>query len=126
MEDIDMFGKEVTNVVTSTSSKHLLGIIENAIHLDEHRGKVFHTMTGNLLYVTNRSRPDIDTTVMFVCTRASFSDKDYWKQLRPLLVFEKGTINDKQIIEVTGMNGLWAWFDDLYAVHEYMRSQMGG
>ena len=77
MEDIDIFGKEVTNVVTSPSSKHLLEITENAIHLDEHRGEVFHTVTEKLLYVTNRAQPDIYPAVMFVCTRVSFNDKDY-------------------------------------------------
>ena len=61
-------------------------------------------MTAKLLYTTKRAQNDLGTTVAFLFTRISKSDKCDWKKLRRLLVFVKGTINDKQIIGETRMN----------------------
>ena len=63
---------------------------------------------------------------MVLCIRLSNSDEDYWKYLRRLLGFVKGTINDKKYIEETGTNYLWTWVGASYAVHGDIDSHTGG
>ena len=59
MESIDMFFKEVPNSLNSPESKHLLEINEYYIQMDEHRIRVFNSVTEKLLYVTKIAQPEI-------------------------------------------------------------------
>ena len=104
-----MFGKLVPNSVTSPAEKHRLDINENYMHMDEQRSEVLQSVTENLLYVTKRARPDIESTVSFLCERVSKSNEDYWKILQRLIGFVKVAINNKRVIGVTGVNDLWTW-----------------
>ena len=54
-----MFFKEVPNSLNSPESKHLLEINEYYIQMDEHRIRVFNSVTAKFLYVTKRAKPEI-------------------------------------------------------------------
>ena len=73
-----------------------------------------------------QARPDIETSVSFLMRRVSKSDKDDWTKLIRTLGFIKSTINEKRKIGVHSLTNLFTWVNASYAVHDNMRSHMGG
>ena len=51
----------------------------------------FHRTTAQLLFLTMRARPDIQTAVSFFTTRVKEPDQDNWGKLRRCLMYLKGT-----------------------------------
>jgi hypothetical protein len=83
-------------------------------------------VVAKALYISKRARPDIESTLAFLCTRVSSPDEDDWKKLKRILSYLKGTIDDVRVIEATGLNCLTTWVDAAYALHNNMRSHTGG
>ena len=44
--------------------------------------EVFHTVVAKLLYIMKRARQELQTAVIFVCTRITMSNKDNWKKYK--------------------------------------------
>ena len=76
--------------------------------------------------IYQRSRPDIEPTVVYFCTRVSKSTIEDWKKLWRLVSFLKGTLNDKRIIGEISLENMHTWNDAAYGVYNDMRSQTGG
>ena len=80
MEDaIAMAKEEVDDRVSTPATKRLFDVDEDAEKLVGKQADLFHSIVAKLLYVCKRSRPDIETTVAFLCTRVAKSDIFYWK-----------------------------------------------
>ena len=94
--------------------------------LDEYKKEVFHSIVQKLLWIMKRGRPDLETSIAFLCTRVMKSDVDDWKKLRRVLAFIKCTINDVRIIGGNDLKSIFTYIDSAYAVHPDMRSQTGG
>ena len=88
--------------------------------------EIFHSITAKLLYIMKRARPDIETTVAYLCTRVSKSNEDDWKKLRRLLCYCKGTINKKCKIRAKNIGDIYTWVDAAHGVYNNMHSQTGG
>ena len=73
-----------------------------------------------------RSRPDLETTIGFLCTRVAKSDEDDWKKLRRVIAYVKCTIDDIRIIGASSLSDIFTWIDAAYAVNPDMKSQTGG
>ena len=99
---------------------------ENAEKLDKEKADLFHSVVAKLLYITKRSRPDIETAVAFLTTRVSKSDVDDFKKLKRVLPWLKQTKDDVRIIGAKSVQELYTWVDAAFAVHNNMRSQTGG
>jgi len=78
-----------------------------------------------LLWVSKRSRFDIQTALSFLCTRTNNPDEDDWKKLKRLLQYIYGTIDLVLTISAEELNVLRTWVDASYAVHPDMRSHTG-
>ena len=124
-EAIEMFGEEIKGKLSTPAAKHLLWVYDTKPLLDQKRKYTPHSVTSKCLYITKRGRPDIDSTVAFLCKRVSKSNEDDWKKLERLLVFLKNTINDKSYIGVFNIESLYTWIDAAYAVHPDMISHTG-
>ena len=70
------------------------------VTLDQERKEVFHSIVARLLWVMKRARPDLEITIVFLCTRVTKSDKDYWKELKRVLTFINCRIDNREIIGV--------------------------
>ena len=53
-----------------------LNEVNSSVDLNEERRNTFHHIVAKLLYVSKRSRVDIDLAVSFLCTRVSKSDEE--------------------------------------------------
>ena len=46
--------------------------------LSEEMAKKFHRTVAQLLFLCKQARPDVETLVLFLTTRVTQPDKDYW------------------------------------------------
>ena len=73
---------------------------ENRELLNEQLAMQFYRTTAQLLLLTMRARPDVQTAVSFFTTRVKSPDKDDWGKLRHTLMYLKGTLHMKRIMRL--------------------------
>jgi hypothetical protein len=79
-----------------------------------------------LLYLSQRGRPDIRTAISFLSTRLQSPDVDDYKKLVRVIKYLQGTVDLslKLNSDSEGFNIRW-WVDAAYAVHSNMRGHTG-
>ena len=58
---------DMNGVSTTPAVLHLFNVDDGAEKLDEERAQLFHHLVAKLLYLSQRSRQDIQTAVDFLC-----------------------------------------------------------
>ena len=94
--------------------------------LDKEKSDNFHSVTASLLFISRRSRIDIQTAVGYLTTRVSHPNKDDWNKLKRLLQYLRGTIDLKLTLGADNMKKMKSWVDVSYGVHDDCRSRTGG
>ena len=125
-EAIDVFGEDVSTPVKSIAPNDLFEIDETSKPLNDEKQDRFHSVVAKLLWVMKRGRPDLETSVSFLCTRVSCSTEQDWIKLKRALRFLNCTIRDERIIGIDDITKLHTYIDASYAVHNNMRSHTGG
>ena len=125
-EAVEDFGEDVRKKVTSPAAHGLFQIDLESPPLSKKKSDVFHSVVAKLLWVMKRGRPDIETTIAFLCTRVKCPTCQDWCKLRRLISFLYDTIDDNRIIGADNLLTLLTWIDAAYAVHNNMRSHTGG
>ena len=125
-EAIDVFGEDVSTKVSSPANLGLNIVDETSPELNMEQQDLFHSIVAKLLWVMKRGRPDIETTIAFLCTRVAAPTEQDWKKLRRLLQFLNQTIDDVRVVAADDLSSLFTWIDAAYAVHPNMRSHTGG
>ena len=118
--------EDMDGVSNTPAAAHLFKVnSENPRLLDEERKKIFVLLVMQGLYLSQRGRPDIRTTIAFLCGRLDNPDEDDYKKLTQMIRYLRGT---KNLILTLWANddGLvrW-WIDASYAVHEDMKGHTG-
>ena len=98
---IEEFSEEIKGSVTSPANQSLYEPGENENLLSNEKHDEFHSVTQKLLYIMKRSRPDIEPSVAYFCTRVTKSTVSDWWKLKRTLKFLLCTITDKRIIGMT-------------------------
>jgi len=124
-ETLEMVDDHLEPKVSSPATKRLYEVSDESPQLSKEKSELFHSIVAKLLYMSKRSRPDIEPVIAFLCTRVSRSDEEDWKKLIRLLSFLKRTKNDARIIGATSLKRLYSWVDASYAVHMDMKGQTG-
>jgi len=78
---------------------------------------------AKLLYLSCRTRQDIQTAVAFLCTRVQSPDEDDYKKLTRVMQYLHAHKNLTLTLE-PGKQPHW-WVDSSYAVHPDMHSHSG-
>ena len=126
-EAIEAFGEDLgEGKVVSPAGKSLMMVDDNDIDLDKRKHEIFHSVVAKLLFIMKRARPDLDTSVAFLCTRVTKSKEGDWKKLRRLLKYIEQTIDDIRVIGASSLEDLFLFIDASYAVHNDMKGQTGG
>ena len=60
---------DMNGVSATPAALHLFNVDDSAQNLDEDGAQLFHHLVAKLLYLSQRSRQDIQTAVAFLCTR---------------------------------------------------------
>ena len=61
------------------AASHLFNVNKDAKKLPEESAQIFHHLVAKLLYLSCRTRQDIQTAVAFLCTRVQSPDEDDYK-----------------------------------------------
>jgi hypothetical protein len=65
--------------------KNAFVIKEGMQQLSEEKRRLFYTQVARLLYLSNRSRPDVLTVMSFLCTQVQYATEEDWKKLERVL-----------------------------------------
>jgi len=114
---------DMNGVSMTPAALHFFNIDDGAEKLDEERAQLFHHLVAKLLYLSRRSRQDIQTAVAFLCTRVQSPDTDDYKKLARVMKYIRGTRYMTLTMEAD--SGPKWWVDSSYAVHPDMRSHIG-
>jgi hypothetical protein len=84
-------------------------------------------MVMQLLYLSQRGRPDLQTAVSFLFKRTSAPDEDDYKKLTRAMRYLQGTKGLKLVLSADGSGTIWWWWVEAsYGVHTDMKSHTGG
>jgi hypothetical protein len=108
--------EEFDGKAATPAGDDLFKIDEDSPKVDEKRAQLFHTHTAKTLFICKRARPDLQTTVSFLCKRVKDCWEDDYKKLKRMLQFARATKEDY----------LRWWVDAACAVHPDMKSHTGG
>ena len=93
--------------------------------LSDEDKETYHTITAQLLYLSKRGRPDLQTSIAFHCTRVQHPDMDDYKKLARTVRYLAKTKHLPLVLKVDKNGVIEWWVDASFAVHDDMRSRTG-
>ena len=116
---INEFPEVVSKKSPTPAADHLFKIRdeEDAKYLPEEQAQQFHRTVAQLLFLTERARPDIATAVSFLTTRVKRPDEDDWGKIKRVLQYLKGTYKLKLLLRVKGLEEAHWFIDASHGVH---------
>ena len=81
---IESFNEDITRNAAILATNYLFKV-RDILKVDKRKADNFHSVTTQLLFIGNRHRLDIKTSVAFLYTWVLEPDKDDWKKLRRVL-----------------------------------------
>ena len=125
---LDEAPSEFSGTAPTPAANHLFEIetrTSNIQLLSAEQKETFHHITAQLLFLSKRTRPDIQTAIAFLTTRVSRPDVHDWKKLSRVIRYLRGTKDLDLTLEAGSLNLVKWWTDGAFAVHIDMRSHTG-
>ena len=72
-EAIEWLGEELEDSASSPANNKLFTSDDDAQQLNDEMSELFHSIVSKFLFICQRSRPDIEPPVIYLCTRVSKS-----------------------------------------------------
>jgi histone deacetylase 1/2 len=116
---------DVTGVASTPAGSQLFDVRDESPKLDAAQQKEFHKRVATLLYLAQRSRPDIATTVAFLSTRVHDARVDDWTKLDRALRYINQTQDLGLTIAPSEDLQVTAHVDASYAPHADAKSHSG-
>ena len=111
---------------STPAAAHLFEVDVTAKKLTDEAKESFHHIVAQLLYLSKRARPDLQTAVSFlVCTRVQQPDIDDYKKLNRCLAYLRKTKDMTLTLEADRTGGIRWWVDASFGVHPDLRSHTG-
>ena len=79
----------------------------------------------NGLYLSQQGRPDIRTTIAFLCSQSHNPDEDDYKKLTRMIRYLFGMKDLILTLHANNDGVVWWWIDASYAVHDNMKGHTG-
>jgi len=105
------------------AASHLFNVNKDTKKLQEESDQLLHHLVAKLLYLSRRTRQDIQMAVAFLCTRVKSPDEDDYKKLTRVMQYLRAHKDITLTLE-PGEQLNW-WVDSSYAVHPDMHSHSG-
>jgi hypothetical protein len=125
-EAIEDFGEDLDEDAVNPAKSNLFTANPDSVPLPENKADMYHSVVAKLLWVSQRSRPDMELDVSFLCTRVQHPTVEDWGKLRRGLKFLKRTRADRRIMGADDILKLETYIDASYATHANMRGHTGG
>ena len=84
-EILEEFPEPITKTSKTYAANHLMMVNSDGKKLDKRRAELFHRYVTELIFLSKRGRPDIQTTIALLTTRVQSPDEDDWKKLIRLM-----------------------------------------
>ena len=117
----DMDGTNAT-----PAANHLFKVNSDPELLAGEQRDIFVHLTMQLLYLSQRARPDIRTAISFLCGRIQNPDMDDYKKLTRVIRYLRGTIDLPLVLSADDSGNVQWYVDASYGVHWDMKSHTGG
>ena len=118
--------RDMTGTAITPATNRLFDVNPESVKLTREKADEFHHITARLLYLCKRARPDIQTTISFLCTRVKEPDTDDWKKLCRCVRYLRGSSDLWLTLEVDRELSIRWWVDASFGVHPDLRSHTGG
>ena len=83
--------------IKTPAGNHLFEVDEACVKLCERDNIIIHRLVEKILFLSKRTRPDIQPTIAFLATRVRNSEEKDWKKLRRVLIYLDATINSMKL-----------------------------
>lgn len=124
-ECIDEFPEPVKKGCTTPARSNLFTVDPKSPSLVGPKADKFRSLVMKVMYVAQRCRTDLLTTLAFLCTRVDKATNQDWEKLRRLITYMNGSKNDTLTLGVESSKDLLSFTDASFAVHEDMKSHTG-
>ena len=120
--------EDMRNGTTATlAGNHLFKVNKtDPDELSSMQAEVFVHIIMQLLYLSQRARPDIRTAVSFLCSWLNRPDKDNYKKLCWVIKYLHGTLDLPLKLSGDGTGIIRWWIDASFGVHADMKGHTGG
>jgi hypothetical protein len=113
--------EQMKGMAKTPATANLFKVNPNATRLNRQDSKTFHRIVMQLLYLSQRARPDIRTAVSFLCRRTTKADTDDWKKLVRVIEYLHNTTDLKLRIRPNSSGKIRWWIDAAYGIHSDMK-----
>ena len=124
-EVLDDLPEDMDGAAATPAADHLFKTRKDAPKLDEERATLFHRVTAQLLFASQRARPDLRTAISFLTKRVQAPDEDDYKKLARVIKYVRRTKFLRLKIEANRLDQNHWFIDGAFAVHEDMKSHTG-
>ena len=111
---------EMRGRAKTPAAKHLFNVDPKSTPIDKD-----HRITMQLMYLSQRGRPDLRMVISFLSSRTSAPDEHDWRKLCRLTKYLDATV-DLNLTLICDNSGVVTWWVDAsYAVHPNMKGHTG-
>ena len=127
---IDMMLRDVPQEMDGTSNTPAVAHLfktnpEHPKLLGEEKKKIFVHLVMQVLYLSQRGRPDICMAIAFLCSQLQNPDEDDYKKLTRLIRYLCGSKDWILTLRANNDGIVRWWIDASYAVHDDMKGHTG-
>ena len=121
------FPESITSTAPTPAADHIFIVRpdDGRKLLPEEQAQAFHRTTAQLLFLSQRARPDMQTLVSFLTKRVRSPDKDDWGKLKRGLWYLKAARHMKLNITVDSLTTIRWYVDASYGVHSDCKGNTG-
>ena len=124
---VDQAPENMKGNAKTPAASHLFEVNnEDPKLLNEADSTLFHHITMQLQYLSQRGRPDIRMAIAFLSSRVSKPDRNDYKKLSRVISYLRNTINLMLVLSANDSREIQWWVDASHAVHPDMRGHTGG
>ena len=125
-EAIDKSPKETTKTIKTSMGNHLFKVDDACEKLLKRDKIIFHRLVAKLLFLSKRSRKDIQPTIAFLTIIVINPEKDDWNNLQRVLSYLDATMNSVKLhLNKNDLNVVHWWVNASYGSHPDLNGQAG-
>jgi hypothetical protein len=113
-------------VLESARGMMIYSKYRNGKPLSNEKARLFHTFVAKILFLSKRTRCDIQPAVAFLTTRVKNPCEEDWTKLLKVVHYLKLTMNDVLTLKADGTRIIKWHVDASFAVHDDFKSHTGG
>ena len=118
---------EMIGTAATPAANHLFTTNDtNPTYVSSEKAQTYVHLTMQLLYLSQRARPDLRTAVSFLCSRLQKPDVDDYKKLTRVIKYLQASVDLPLTLSADEFHSIYWWIDASFAVHPDMKGHTGG